>query len=126
MKRHPERQPAGQQHELEDREFVDRLAASYAPTPLTPARRVAFDAALRGRIHRPRPWRLLALPLATASLAAVVWFGFSGERGRDAAGTSAWDSELFLSSDISALGDRDDSDVLPDDYLVIAGIFMDE
>jgi hypothetical protein len=38
---------------------------------------------------------------------------------------SAWESELFLSSDVSPLDDRDDSEALPDDYLAIASLFMD-
>ena len=42
-----------------EEQFVRRLAAHYAPEPLTPARRVALDEALWARLQRqPRQTRL--------------------------------------------------------------------
>ena len=38
---------------------------------------------------------------------------------------SVWENELFLSSDVSPLDDRDDSEGLPEDYLAIASLFLD-
>ena len=53
-------------------QFVRRLAAHYTPTPLTPARRVALDAALWARLQRPPRRTLLAPALVTAAVAVVV------------------------------------------------------
>ena len=111
----------------EDRDFVDHLAAHYAPPPSTSAKRVAFYEALRARIERPRRRGVLAPALATAAVAALVWVTFSLPRGADesnSVATSVWAEELFLSSDVSPLDDRDDSEVLPDDYLAIASLFL--
>ncbi len=123
MKHDAERPPI----DLADEDFVDRLAAHYAPSPLTPAKRAAFDEALRARIERPGRKRLLVPALATAALAAFAWVTFSFRPGGGESNpvvASVWESELFLSSDLSPSGDRDDSEVLPDDYLAIASLFL--
>ena len=111
----------------EDKDFVDRLAAHYAPPPLSSAKRVAFDEALRARTERPQRRGLLVPALATAAVAALVWVSFSLRLGGDESHlvvASVWEDELFLSSDVSPLDDRDDSEVLPDDYLAIASLFL--
>jgi hypothetical protein len=124
MKHHDERPRMDQ----EDKEFAARLAAHYAPPPWASAKRVGFDEALRARIERPR-WRGFLIPaLATAAAAALVWISFSvrpaGEESNPVA-ASVWGNELFLSSDVSPLDDRDDGEGLPEDYLAIASLFLD-
>ncbi len=108
--------------------FADRLAAHYAPPPWTSAKRADFDAALWARVERPQRRGLLVPALATVVAAALVWVGFSlrpaGDESNPAA-ASVWENELFLSSDVSPLDDRDDSEALPDDYLAIASLFLD-
>jgi len=116
------------QTDPEAQDFADRLAAHYAPPPWTSAERASFDAALRARIEPPQRRGLLVPVLATAAAVALVWAGFSLRPARDESNpvvASAWESELFLSSDVSPLDDRDDSEALPDDYLAIASLFMD-
>jgi hypothetical protein len=112
----------------EDKVFADRLAAHYAPPPWTSAKRVGFDEALRARIERPQRRGILAPALATVAVAALVWVSFSlrpaGDESNPVA-ASVWESELFLSSDVSPLDDRDDSEGLPEDYLAIASLFLD-
>jgi len=120
----------------EDRDFADRLATHYAPRPWSSVRRAGFDAALRARIEKPRR-RGFAIPaLAAVAVAALVWIGVSLRPARDEfhpvvareshpVVASVWESELFLSSDVSPLEDRDDSEALPEDYLAIASLFMD-
>jgi hypothetical protein len=124
MKHNDERPRANQ----EDRNFADRLAAHYAPPPWTSAKRVGFDEALRARIERPQRRGILAPALATVAVAALVWVSFSlrpaGDESNPVA-ASVWESELFLSSDVSPLDDRDDSEGLPEDYLAIASLFLD-
>jgi hypothetical protein len=71
---------------------------------------------------------LLVPALATVAAAALVWVSFSLRPAGDESNpvlASVWDSELFLSSDVSPLDDRDDSETLPDDYLAIASLFLD-
>jgi len=112
----------------QDRAFADRLAAHYAPPPWTATQRAGFDEALRARIERPRRRGLLVPALAAVAAAAFVWVGSSLRPAGDESNpvlASVWDSELFLSSDVSPLDDRDDSEALPDDYLAIASLFLD-
>jgi hypothetical protein len=59
----------------EEKAFIDHMAIYYAPLPMTPAQRVAFDRALEARLVRqarvyfPRPVAVLA----TACAALVLW-----------------------------------------------------
>ena len=114
--------------DTEDKAFADRLAAHYAPPPWTSARRVGFEEALRARVERPQLREFAVPALATVAVAVLVWASFSlrpaGDESNPVA-TSAWESELFLSSDVSPLEDRDDSEGLPEDYLAIASLFLD-
>ncbi len=124
MKHHDERPRLDER----EKDFADRLAAHYAPPPWTSAKRAGFDEALRARIERPQRRGLLVPALATVAAAALVWVSFSrGPAGDESnpVGASVWENELFLSSDVSPLDDRDDSEALPDDYLAIASLFLD-
>jgi hypothetical protein len=114
----------------EEQAFVERLAASWAPPPTTPARRAAFDEGLRARLERRRrPW-LVVPALATAAAAALIWFsvtpslGPTVPRGDESVVAGAWDAELFLSSDVSPSEDRDGAEGLPDDYEAIASLIL--
>jgi hypothetical protein len=112
----------------EDKAFADRLAAHYAPPPWTSAERVGFDEALRARIERPQRRGFAVPALAAVAVAALVWVSFSIRPAGDepnSVAPSVWESELFLSSDVSPLDDRDDGEGLPDDYLAIASLFLD-
>lgn len=117
-----------------EREFVERLASSYAPAPMNAASRAAFDAALQARLERPRRLPLLIPTVGAAAAAALAWVVFSfsigsirlpWEEGSGAVVAGSWEDELFLSSDLSAAEDRDESATLPEDYLAIAGAFLD-
>jgi hypothetical protein len=124
MKQHDERPRV----DPNEKRFADQLAAHYAPPPWTSAERASFDAVLRARIEQPQRRGLRVPVLATVAAVALVWAGFSLRPARDEPNpviASAWESELFLSSDVSPLDDRDDSEALPDDYLAIASLFMD-
>jgi hypothetical protein len=131
----------GTPRRAEDEEFAERLAASFSPAPLSPARRAAFDAALAERLEQRRRSRLLLPALAAAAgaaVAALAWLAAPGafdpaatERGGAddvVAETSAalrWELELL---DLNALTEADDPDRaerLPDDYAAIAGLFLD-
>ena len=112
----------------EDKAFADRLAAHYAPPPWTSAKRVGFDEALRARVERPQRRGFAVPALAAVAVAALVWVSFTLRPAGDVSApevASVWESELFLSSDVSPLDDRDDSEDLPDDYLAIASLFLD-
>jgi hypothetical protein len=116
-----------------EEEFVDRLAEVYAPAPMTAAERAAFDGAIRARLERPVRRPVLIPVLGAAAAAALVWFvltqpiGPIGSPGEEsgAAVAGSWEDELFLSSDLSASEDRDESESLPEDYLAIASAFVD-
>jgi hypothetical protein len=112
----------------QDEAFAERLADHYAPPLWTSAERAGFDEALQARIERPQR-REFALPaVVTVTIAALVWASFSLRPVGDVSNSavpSVWDNELFLSSDVSPLDDRDDREALPDDYLAIASLFLD-
>jgi hypothetical protein len=112
----------------QDEAFAERLADHYAPPPWTSAERAGFDEALQARVERPQR-REFALPaVVTVTIAALVWASFSLRPVGDVSNSavpSVWDNELFLSSDVSPLDDRDDREALPDDYLAIASLFLD-
>jgi len=59
----------------EERRFVQKLAATYAPTPMSASRRAAFDAALEARLEsRQRPWIWIpSLAMATAAATLAWW-----------------------------------------------------
>jgi hypothetical protein len=122
----------------EDQEFVERVAASYAPPPMAAAERAAFDEALFGRVrrkHATRRWLTLAwLPAAAAAGLAAVWL-FSGWPGSEGPAPSqeiapalsarAWEEELFLDTGLFESEQPDDSELLPEEYLAIASTFLD-
>jgi hypothetical protein len=115
--------------------LVERLRASYAPAPLSPARRVAFDTALRERLD-PRERRSGLLPAFGALVAAglaVVFLLSPGTPPADTASPSpaalasaSWAEEL-LYEDAVGYGERlrgEDDDPLPPQYAAIAGVFL--
>ena len=127
----------------EAQEFVKRVAANFGPAPMGPARRVAFDEALRARLRswleRPRRRRILVPAFATAAVvAAVALLLFSDgfelvppEGGvqpssvvADAGEVAQWEYELVYLGELAGLEDRDDSELFPDDYLAIASVFL--
>ena len=122
----------------EDEAFVKRVAASYAPPPMAAAERAAFDEALLERIRRSQParrWLTAAgLPAAAAAAFAAAWLFFlsSGTDGLapseeivPALSARAWEEELFLEGGSFEAEQPDESELLPDEYIAIASVFLD-
>jgi hypothetical protein len=122
----------------EDEDFVERVAASYAPPPMTAAERAAFDAALLERIGQSRParrWLAAAgLPAAAAAALAAAWLflfspGTGGlaplEESAPALSARAWEEELFLEGVFFEAEQPDESELLPEEYIAIASAFLD-
>ena len=123
-----------------DEQFVARLAAHYLPTPMSPARRIAWEEALWARLQRP-PWRVWLAPALTTVAAAVVvgWLslprlfmsmpGGGGAPHIGAVGTPSlaqWEYELIYPHELTGAPERDESALLPDDYRMIAEAFLDQ
>ena len=123
----------------EEAEFVGCLAANFAPAPMSPSRRVAFDEALRARLGRRGRRAVLVPAFATIAIVAMVaLLIFSGrfepvamdggvEPGAVVAEASAaaqWEVELLYLRELTPPEERDDSELLPDDYLAIASVFL--
>jgi hypothetical protein len=122
-----------------EEQFVRRLAAHYAPKPLTPARRVALDEALWARLQRqPRQTRLTPA-LATVAVAMLItclsWSSLFMPPAHDGgpsvsisamSNTEPWEYELLYSRELTGTAERDDGAILPDDYLGIARVFLDK
>ena len=119
----------------EDEDFVKRVAASYAPPPMAAVERAAFDEALLGRIRRGHPARrrLMAAGLPAAALAAV-WLLFlspgterlaPSEETVPALSARAWEEELFLEGESLESEQPDESELLPEEYIAIASVFLD-
>jgi len=122
-----------------EEQFVRRLAAHYAPKPLTPARRVALNAALWARLQRQPRLTRLTPALATAAVAMLItclsWSGLFMPPAHDGgpsvsisapSSTEPWEYELLYSRELTGTTERDDGAILPDDYLVIARVFLDK
>lgn len=122
----------------EEQDFVERVAASYAPPPMSAAERAAFDESLSERIQRSRParrWLAAAwLPAAAAAAVAGVWLlsarpetdGLvpSGE-AVSALSARAWEEEIFFDAGLFESEQTDESELLPEEYLAIASVFLD-
>ena len=133
-------QPRDERPQLDraEEQFVRCLTAHYTPKPLTPARRVALDEGLWTRLQRqPRPTRL-APTLATAAVAMLItcltWSGLFTPPAHDVgSGISVptmsspgpWEYELLYTRELTGTTEREDGAILPDDYLVIARLFLD-
>ena len=122
-----------------EEQFVRRLAAHYAPEPLTPAKRVALDEALWARLQRQPRLTRLTPALATVAVAMLIaclsWPGLfmpPAHHGSPSVSMSAPSStepleyELLYSRELTGSAERDDGAILPDDYLGIARVFLDQ
>jgi hypothetical protein len=122
-----------------EEQFVRRLAAHYAPEPLTPARRVALDEALWTRLQRQPRLTWLTPALATVAGAVLItWLTWSGlflwpaHDGGPSVSMSAvsntepWEYALLYSREFTGSAERDDRAILPDDYVVISQVFLDK
>ncbi len=111
----------------DDAALVERLRAGYGPESLSPARRAAFDTALRTRLERPalRVWALAA----AVSAAALVWFALPGggphgtQVATPGAAVAAWEAEVLFPEELGATATSDDERMLPPDYLALASAF---
>jgi len=134
MTRRRDEQP---QQDAAAEQFIARLVAHYTPTPLTPTRRVVLDEALWARLQRRRRMKLVPA-LATVAVGIVVaWLTFPGlftpmsREGEprvsvvEAPGNVQWEYELIYPHEFTGAAERDDSPILPDDYRVIAQVFLD-
>ena len=122
-----------------EEQFVKRLAAHYAPQPLTPTRRVALDEALWARLQRqPRQARLTPA-LATVAVAMLItcltWSGLFTSPAHDGgpsvsivalSSPEPWEYELLYARELTGTAEHDDGAILPDDYLSIAQVFLDK
>ena len=124
-----------------DARFAAKLGELYAPEPQTPEQRMAFARELEARLERPRR-RAIWLP-ALAGLgaaAAMAWMVLSPAPGSDppvggslVAATTNRDElewQLFypdqlLEDHMAAASERRDSG-LPDEYMAIASVFLDD
>jgi len=121
----------------EERRFVERLDAAFAPRPLSAARRAELDARLRSRIERPR-WRPMLLAGTTAvAVALIVGFGLSALRSApvapagigvariDPAAAQAWEQLLLFGDPGETDLDTDDAvGPLPSEYAAIDSLFF--
>ena len=122
-----------------EEQLVRRLAAHYAPEPLPPARRVALDEALWTRLQRqPRLTWLTPVLATVAGAVLITWLTWSDlflpparEAGPSVSksalsSTEPWEYTLLYAPELSGTAESDDRAILPDDYLVIARVFLDE
>lgn len=126
------------EEEREEARFIERLAASYAPEPLQPARRAELDEALNARIERRRramPWAAaLGAAAAAALLALLVTSGLfeptpGAQPDVDAIAAvqpvTDWEYVLLDPESSPESEDAEDAAELPPDYAAIASSFLD-
>jgi hypothetical protein len=119
----------------EDRELVERLAASFRPAPFAASERAAFDAALADRIHRHqarRRWIGLGwLPAAAAAALVGVWL-VTGEGAAPPAPDTrgalfpaqAWEEEVLLLDASFESEAEADLQIFPEEYLAIESAML--
>jgi len=154
MSRDPRHEPEQTPLDPRDARFVTRLRDAYDPGPLVPARRAAFDEALRQRLAgraRVPGWPVFAGGLAAAALAALVVLRAPepapppapevAVRATPAAESAprasapesqaprlpaAWARTLLLAEESGADAvDTDPRENLPPSYAAVAGLFLD-
>lgn len=120
----------------EDRELVERLAAAFQPAPLSATEGAAFDAALAERIGRRRARRrwvgLGWLPAAAAAALVGVWLvtgdgatpPVAPEIRSELFPAQAWEEEVLLLDASFESEAEADLQVLPEEYLAIAGAML--
>jgi len=132
--------PSGPAPTQSRQQFVTRRAAHYVPKPMTPARRVAWEAALWTRLQEPRRRTWLAPVLTTVVVAVVVcWLTLprlfmpmprgGGEPRISTVETPSltqWAYELIYPRELTGASEHDESAILPDDYRMIAQVFLDQ
>lgn len=120
----------------DDARLLARVREAFAPEPMTPFERTAFDARLQERIERRRRrlglWPALGAGLVAASLAMLLLVREEANGpptpGSVAIATSqprpaspAWAADLLYGDD----DELDEDDGLPAEYAAIAGVFLD-
>jgi hypothetical protein len=110
---------------------------------MTSARRAAFDEALRARLQngleRPRRRKVWVPAFATAAVVAAITFlvlsgrfrsvTVEGERESgaivaEASSAAQWEYDLVYLDELAPSEDREESELLPDDCLAIASVFL--
>ena len=129
----------GPQLDRAEEQFIARLAEHYGPPPMPPARRVAWEEALWARLQRRPRKRWLVLALTTVGVAVMVaWLtlprlfmpvpGGGREPHLSVVARSSlgqWAYELIYPRELTGAPEHDDSALLPDDYRMIAQVFLD-
>ena len=124
-----------------EQRFFDYLAKHYTPTPLTAARRAAFDRSLEARISHPtRPFLRPGAVLATAVATMLLYFALPYQdkpapvREVQVAGLSVPGNQFSSLEQEAALfgypypnsafytdwGEKEEEDFLPHDYIALA------
>jgi hypothetical protein len=117
--------------DAEERAFVERIAADFAPPAMSEAAAAGFDARLRERLQaRPRRGVVWLPALVTAAAVCAIWLGAGLWGPSDpprsvSARADAWETELILGSDVAVDADNQGG-YLPDDYTAIAAVFLDD
>lgn len=121
----------------DEAQFIARLAAHYTPAPLTPTQRVMLDNALWARLQRRRRTKLRPALATIAAGMLVTWLAWSGlftpmPRGGEprlrvieAPSRVPWEYEVIFPREFTDASEGDDSALLPEDYRVIAQVFLD-
>jgi hypothetical protein len=115
---------------LRDQEerFVQAFKETYAPRPLSPARRAALWQGVQERLERRGVLRFALPAMGTAFagvLVASLFFAPSEPPTPQPRRSYAWEEELFFSAEPSERGVDSESAFLPDDYEAITAYFLD-
>jgi hypothetical protein len=125
MTARPDSDPRAPAPTSDDAAFLRRVADAYAPPPMTPSRRVRFDARLGERIAPARqPWLAWvagATAAATAGLLVVATWTTSPPAQPEVAAAPARPSAVVL-AELYDPAPADFDATLPADYQAIAGL----
>jgi hypothetical protein len=113
------------------RNFAELVADHYRPEPFGLAERMRFDAGLRERIGRGRAPAWIPSLIGAAAAMSLVWLIWPASTSTSPASptpvdpsafATRWESDVLLVDADAALSE---DEYLPDEYIVIAGAFLD-
>ena len=108
----------------EEQRFVARVAGAYQAPPRSPAQSAALQRAIEARVARRSVERWLPALAGALVAAAIAWLAIGVGRetpSEEAQIASAEEAILALSAD-----EESDEEALPEEYLAIASVFLDD
>ncbi len=105
----------------DQRVFIERFGAAYAPAPRQALQRAAFTRQVMERLPQTRGWSWQPLAAAAVAACLALWLTFGAAPAPQVAAQPGATLFAFALDDDAPLGS--DEEFLPDDYAVLAASY---